>query len=112
MRRTLCLGFAIAALTACTTAPAPRQPVSFTSDAVSHLVPGATTEQQVQQLFGEPQRISIVNGGETVYGYSHIADRAQGATPASRVEALALRFGRDGKLINYSVNTTVSEQGK
>lgn len=109
MRRMLFASFATVLLSACMTAPqGPRQPASFTSEAVSQLVPGVTTEEQTRQLFGEPQRISFVNGGETVFGYSHIADRAQGSTPDKRIEALALRFGRDGKLITFSENTTVN----
>lgn len=111
MQKILAVFLVTLLLSACqTTPPAPPAPVSkYASDAMAQLIPGVTTEAQTEALFGKPQRESTRNG-QTVVGYSHVMALSQAApNGATRLELLAIKFDRNGKLISYSLNATVGK---
>lgn len=78
----------------------------FPDQRASELVIGTTSQQQVQQMFGEPWRVGYEDGLRTwTYGKYHYT-----LLGSSSTKDLVIRFDRNNLVKSYTYNTTDHDQ--
>ncbi|MEO6968249.1 MAG: hypothetical protein ABI132_07330 [Rhodanobacteraceae bacterium] len=103
--KTLLALVATLALSACVTVG-----TKLDDSKLSQLVRGSTTVAQAEALLGAPVSVSQDGTTGTVLGYSYVNAHPTGPfSTASTVQIVTLRFGTDGKLIDYSTTNGQSK---
>ena len=74
----------------------------FPTDQVTTIKIGETTQQQIQQTFGEPWRVGVENGHRT-WTYGEYIYRLLGDTETTD---LVIRFDENGVVKAYNYNST------
>lgn len=91
MPRAIAVAVALLLATACATVGRP-----IDQAAVAQLKPGVTTRVEAERVFGPPQHQVVSGGGAVTLVWSY----GESAFGPRKGQALTLRFGPDGRLVN------------
>jgi len=70
---------------------------------LEQVVPGATTDAKVMEIFGEPFKKEMVAGGATKYTYTYFEDRPRFWSKNKRIKQTLDVYTQGGKVQKYDL---------